>query len=253
MMPPPPPPLTPGEWARERLGEVFACALLCHALRIPYLAEPAAAVDAALAELTQLASLPPAGVVPPQCAYHALLRACSHCSLPEHSRRLLKQLQASGRRPDAQTIGWLSHALIAEPGSIRSPRPEDGLEAAFDELAVADTTVDVADVTDAEAGGVVEAIGDPTEVVGSSQKLVARRSLSFSTGTFNDQRRPPASPSSGRERVAALHVHQSCEGCGGPLGAPEATAGWFARHQRDPGVRRRRDHHAEHEHQSDVR
>ena len=93
---------------------------------------------------------------------------------------------------------------------------------------------DVADVTDAEAGGVVEAIGDPTEVVGSSQKLVARRSLSFSTGTFNDQRRPPASPSSGRERVAALHVQQSCEGCGGPLGAPEATAGWFARHQRDP-------------------
>ena len=48
----PPPKVTPRAWAQERLAEVFACALLCHALRIPHSANPAVAVDAALADPT---------------------------------------------------------------------------------------------------------------------------------------------------------------------------------------------------------
>ena len=60
---------------------------------------PEAAVDAARAKLESLAKH---GVRPPQCAYHALLRACSHCHLPECSRALLLQLQRAGGRPDAQ-------------------------------------------------------------------------------------------------------------------------------------------------------
>ena len=73
-------------------------------------------------------SFEPAGIVPPQCAYHALLRACSHSNLPEHSRTLIEQLQRSGRRPDAQTIGWLSHALTLLDGFSRATPAEPGHE-----------------------------------------------------------------------------------------------------------------------------
>ena len=266
--PPPPKPLEAGAWARERLGEVFACALLCHALRIPGLDDDdaASAVDAALSELTYLASLEPARVVPPQCAYHALLRACSHCGLPDHSRLLFQQLQAAGRRPDAQTIGWLSHALIE--ASCNPPSPASGGATSWsgDETDLGG----IADGTEAEMGlgaptgstptveitlDVTDAADDPdahlpTDATpsGSHAGFHAgtaftpehrRRSLSFTNGTFSAAparrrpRPPPASPEHGMERVASLRVHSVCEKCGSALTAADATAGWYARHERD--------------------
>ena len=67
---------------------------MAHALRLPYAADPPAEIDRAIRHLERLAKVPSSAVVPPQCAYHALLRASSHCNLPEHSRRLFATLHA---------------------------------------------------------------------------------------------------------------------------------------------------------------
>ena len=159
---------------------MLACALICRALCIPRLTDPSSAVEDAIDELDTLASMQPIGIVLPQCAYHALLRACSHCKLPEHSRTLISQLQRAGRRPDAQTIGWLSHALTlldsggSTAGSFVNSRGEDWAEESVPESALEGNQ-------DADASVV-------------KRTASSRRSLSFGTGeyTFTDEAPAPA-------------------------------------------------------------
>jgi hypothetical protein len=269
--PPPPPPLPPSEWARERLGEVFACALLCHALRVPHAPDPSLAVELALAELRSFAAMPSTCVVPPQCAYHALLRACSHCRLPELSRKLFAQLQAAGKRPDAQTIGWLSHALIEAAHSppiraLAGHTEADGAEAGEAGEAgdvAADGAADTADASGAGGAAASAAstdVSDPMCSPGegargaaasdggscdhpaavSARRSAWRYSMSFSTGTLHAASTPgggaylrsPESPRGG-ERVATLRIDATCTTCNAALGATDTTAGWFARHERD--------------------
>ena len=227
-VPQPRAPMAPSEWARERLGEVLACALICRALCIPRLTDPSSAVEDAIDELDTLASMQPIGIVPPQCAYHALLRACSHCKLPEHSRTLISQLQRAGRRPDAQTIGWLSHALTlldsggSTAGSFVNSRGEDWAEESVPESALEGNQ-------DADASVV-------------KRTASSRRSLSFGTGeyTFTDEAPAPAPADAlgsqgdgGGARRATLCIGNTCARCGAEMGAAEVVTGWFARSERD--------------------
>ena len=229
----------PAAWARERLGEIVASALLCHALCIPHHDVPAAAVDTALAQLEDFCSL---GVVPPQCAYHAMLRACSRAGLPEHSRLLFEQLQRAGRRPDAQTIGWLSHALIES--SCRSP---EVMGMAFGRSPEASTIAwDEGDV--AGGGGMVEDGGcnDANELCGTratidestsdSERPATRSALRRSFGggillqtTASLSRSTSRAASSEEDRTATLSLENTCATCGTLLRATDTIGGWYAR------------------------
>ena len=207
---PPPPPPSPEVWARDRVGEVLAAALLCHALCItPAMAEPERAIGVAH---SQLEALSRAGVVPPQCAYHALLRACSHCRLPECSRSLFRQLQQAGGRPDAQTLGWLSHALIecswASPPAASTP--------AASPLAAADDTTD-------------------DSHLGAHRAFVPAAAPSAPAAPALPTAAPALIAASSRAsgRMVHLSVDDRCDGCGARLGAAEAVRGWYARTQRE--------------------
>ena len=104
-------------WAQHRLAEVYACCLQVHALGVAIAPEPAEEVRAAVSLLGLARRV---GVLPPQAAYHALLQACATAGLVEQSRAVFEQLVRAGGKPDAQTIGWYSHALI-EGATVTSP------------------------------------------------------------------------------------------------------------------------------------
>lgn len=211
--------------------------LLCHALCIPDATEPSAAIDAAIAELESLAALS-SPVVPPQSAYHALLRACSQASLPEHSRKLFEQLQQAGRRPDAQTIGWLSHALIES--SCHSPplTPTTSLNSVL--------LVDEEEADDAEgilSNGARESgrqAATACAAAATTSEAAPRRNLSFTTGAFtpatdatSDRARHATERQADEARIATLDVGNVCSGCGAALAALDAVRGWLERSEID--------------------
>eukprot|EP00966_Prymnesium_polylepis_P016352 376974-Prymnesium_polylepis.1 len=67
-------PLPPADLPSSRSSRHLAAVLMCLALNLPKAVDVEATFDGALAHLGRLHA---EGVAPPQCAYHALLRACS--------------------------------------------------------------------------------------------------------------------------------------------------------------------------------
>lgn len=208
------------EWARRTAGELHAAFCIVFSLAIERQPSPADAVGAAVGCLRRLHGL---GVTPPQSAQHALLQACIRAQLGSCARGVFAQLQETGCRPDALTLGWYQHALLME--GAMSPRRTSSA-----------TSGTVGSQAPSSANGTSHRSSrfeSPRNWNASAPSTPRTRPITRSPLTSEEGLSPRAlqerlATAVGLGKRARLRVAAAGDGCGcgGTLGAREAVEGW---------------------------